>query len=211
MPPYPHSPWVTTDELRVQLSYTLTNLDEGEHVVEVLVDPWNEFASYYPGLMLEDAEEGAYVPNLSGINSRFLLGGRGEGERSRMHGVYTFDVMEELARDFATVMNMIENPPNLQGVNEEEGEDGLIIAVNHAFANPSTTDVLSRPHIPGVIPALTGFDLGLRTGEPARVAIEVVVEVVDQGSEKLETDDNTGALLPEPPEVITLGAAAPAG
>jgi hypothetical protein len=212
MPPYPRAPWVTTDDLRVQLSYTLTNLDEQEHTIEILVDPWNEFASYYPGLQLVDAEEGAYTPNLSGINSRFLVAGRGAGERSRIHGVYTFDVMEELARDFATVMNLIENGATpIQGVNEEAGEDGLIIAVNHAWANPSTTDLLNRPHIPAVIPALTGFDLGLRSNEPARVAIEVVVEIVDEGEEKLETEDNRGALLPEPPEVITLGSAAPAG
>lgn len=207
MPPYPRAPWVTIDDLRVQLSYTLTNLDEREHVIEVLVDPWNEFASYYPGLQLVDADDGEYAPNLSGINSRFLLAGRGQGERSRLHGVYTFDVMEELARDFATVMNLIENGPTpIQGVNAENGEDGLIVAVNHAFANPSTTDVLNRAHIPAVIPALTGFELGLRSGEPARVAIEVVVEIVDEGEEKLETEDNRGALLPEPAEVITLGS-----
>jgi hypothetical protein len=212
MPPYPHAPWITTDDLRVQLSYTLTNLDEQEHTIEVLVDPWNEFASYYPGLLLVDAEEGEYQPNLSGINSRLLLAGRGEGERSRIHGVYTFDVMEELARDFATVMNLIENgPTQIVGVSEEDAEGELIVAVNHAWANPSTTDVLNRSRIPAVIPALTGFDLGLRSQEPARVAIEVVVEIVDEGDEKLETDDNKGRLLPEPPEVITFGAAAPAG
>jgi hypothetical protein len=209
MPPFAHMPWVTTDDLRVQLSYTLTNLDEESHVVEVLIDPWNEFASYYPGLMISDAEEGDYVPNLSGINPRLLLAGRGEGERSRIQGVFTFDEMEEMARDFATVMNLIANPPAALGGTAEEAAAGLIVYVNHTFANHSTRDLLARGHIPAVIPALTGFDLGLRTGEPAKIAIEVVTEVVDRGSEKLETDENRGALLPEPAEVITVGAAAP--
>lgn len=206
MAPYPHAPWLTTDEMKVQLSYTLTNLDEREHVVEILIDPWNEFASYYPGLMAVDPEEGEYIPNLSGIHSRVLLAGRGAGERSRLHGVFTFDDMEEMARDFATVMQMLENPPQ---VDDGEGTGALVALVNHTFANHSTRDVLATPYIPGTIAALTGYDLGLRTGEPATIAIEVVAEVVDLGAEKLETDDHKGPLLPAPAEVITVGTAPP--
>lgn len=206
MAPYPHAPWLTTDEMKVQLSYTITNLDEQEHLVEILIDPWNEFASYYPGLMAVDPEEGEYIPNLSGIHSRVLLAGRGAGERSRLHGVFTFDDMEEMARDFATVMQMLENPPQVDG---EEGTGALVALVNHTFANHSTRDVLATPYIPGTIAALTGYDLGLRTGEPATVAIEVVAEVVDLGAEKLETDDHKGPLLPAPEEVITVGTAPP--
>jgi hypothetical protein len=210
MPPFAHMPWITTDDLRVQLSYTLTNLDEESHLVELLIDPWNEFASYYPGLMVSDSEEGDYVPNLSGINPRLLLAGRGAGERSRIHGVFTFDEMEEMARDFATVMNLIANQDSaLGGAAEEDAAALLIVYVNHTFANHSTRDVIGQAYIPAVIPALTGFDLGLRTGEPAKIAIEVVTEVVDRGSEKLETDENRGALLPEPAEIITVGAAPP--
>jgi hypothetical protein len=208
MPPFEHMPWVTIDELRVQLSYTVTNLDERAHTVEILIDPWNEFASYYPGLAATNAEEGEYMPNLSGIDSRVLLAGRGEGERSRIHGVYTFDDMEELARDFATVMNLIANPAKLSALTSSP-EGDLIMYVNHTYANHSTRDVLARGHIPAVIPALTGFDLGLRTSEPATIAIEVVAEVLDRGSEKLETDANGGGLLPAPENVITVGTAAP--
>jgi hypothetical protein len=210
MAPYPHAPWLTIDEMKVQLSYTITNLDDQEHVVEILVDPWNEFASYYPGLMAVDPEEGEYIPNLSGINSRVLLAGKGQGERSRLHGVFTFDDMEEMARDFATVMQMIQNPPEDPGqVEGEEGGGALVALVNHTYANHSTRDVLATPYIPGTIAALTGYDLGLRTGEPATIAIEVVAEVVDLGAEKLETDDHKGELLPEPEEVITVGSAPP--
>jgi len=205
MEPYPHAPWLTIDEMKVQLSYTLTNLDDEEHVVEILVDPWNEFASYYPGLLAVDPEEGEYIPNLSAINSRVLLAPRSQGERSRLHGVFTFDDMEEMARDFATVMQMIATPPPF----EESEEGALAVLVNHTFANHSTRDVLAAPYVPGTIAALTGYDLGLRTGEPATIAIEVVAEVVDLGAEKLETDDHKGPLLPEPEEVITVGSAPP--
>jgi hypothetical protein len=208
MPPFERMPWVTIDELRVQLSYTVTNLDDQPHTVQILIDPWNEFASYYPGLTATNADEGEYMPNLSGIDARVLLAGKAEGERSRLHGVYTFDDMEELARDFATVMNLIASPAALAPLTSSP-EGDLIVYVNHTFANHSTRDVLARGHIPAVIPALTGFDLGLRTDEPATIAIEVVAEVLDRGSDKLETDGNHGALLPEPENVITVGTGAP--
>jgi hypothetical protein len=68
---------------------------------------------------------------------------------------------------------------------------------------PSTRDVLAQSHIP----ALTGFDLGLRTVEAATIAIEVIVEIVDKVAKKLPIDDERGALLPEPTEVITAGGA----
>jgi len=204
--PYGRMPWVTLDDVRVQLSWTLTNLDDAPHTVEVLVDPWNEFARYFPGLQLVDADNGEYLPNVSGLDYLYLLAPRSEGERSRLHGVYTFDDMDEMARDFATVMNLIENPPPpLAGA---EG-DATLVYVNHAFAfqNHSDRDPLVRRWVPEVVPALTGFDVGLRTTEPATIAIELVIELVDRGAGRVETDG--GALLEPPARVITVGAAGP--
>src|SRR5262245_46713115 len=43
MSPYGTAPWVRLEDVRLQLSWTLTNLDEESHTVEVLVDPWNEY------------------------------------------------------------------------------------------------------------------------------------------------------------------------
>ncbi len=53
--------------------------------------------------------------------------------------------------------------------------------INHVFnvQNRSYNDVLVKQYIPPVIAGLTGFDLGLRTYEPANVAIEIVIEIVD--------------------------------
>ena len=66
--PYGRRPWITSDDVRVQLTWTLSNLDDEPHNVELLVDPWNEFGRYWPGLTLVDADEGEYQPNFSGID-----------------------------------------------------------------------------------------------------------------------------------------------
>lgn len=63
--------------------------------------------------------------------------------------------------------------------------------VNHAFETQNRSsdgDVLARPYIPGTIAGLVGFDLGLRTLEPANVAIEIVLELVDVNGDKLDRD-----------------------
>lgn len=208
VPPFERMPWVTLSDVRVQLTWTLTNLDDRAHTVQVLVDPWNEFARYFPGLMVVDAERGEYIPNLSGIDYRYRLEGKSRGPASRRHGTYTFDQMDELARDFATVMNLIANPPPPLGGEEGDG-DGTLVYANHAFAfqNHSSRDPLVAPWIPEVIPALTGFDIALRTEEPATVAIEVVAEVVDLGSDKVQAKGDDRDLLEPPETVITLGAA----
>lgn len=210
MSPYGTAPWVRLEDVRVQLSWTLTNLDDEQHAVEVLVDPWNEFAKYFPGLQLVDAENGEYLPNLSGIDYLYLVEGVSAGEASRRHGTYTFDDLDEMARDFATTMNLIENPPGPMA-GQDEDDDPTVTYVNHAFAfqNHSERDLLVKEWVPPVVPGLVGFDIALRTSEPAKVAIEVVAEVVDTGSGKVKTDGKKGTLLEAPTTVITVGTAAP--
>ena len=206
--PFDRAPWVTLADVRVQITWTLTNLDDQVRTVEVLIDPWNEFARYSPGLMLVDAEDGEYLPNLSGIDYLYRLEGKSRGEASRRHGTYTFDDMDELARDFATVMHLVEQPP--PPIDGEEG-DGALVYANHAFAfqNHSSRDALVKPWIPRVIPGLTGFEVALRTEEPATVAIELVVEVVDLGARRVQAEGAGGERLAPPETVITLGASAP--
>lgn len=208
-PPFERQPWVTLDDVRVQLTWTLTNLDDAPHTVEVLIDPWNEFGRYFPGFMVLDAEEGEYLPNLSGIDNLYILEGKSQGEASRRRGTYTFDDLDELATDFATVMHLIASPPPPLGETEEGNNDALVYA-NHAFAvqNRSTRDPLVDPWLPSVIPGLVGFDLALRTEEPATVAIEVIAEIVDRGADKVLKKDDDATPLPVPETVITLGSAA---
>jgi hypothetical protein len=209
MDPYGRQPWITLDDVRVQLSWTLTNLDDELHEVELLIDPWNEFGRYYPGLTLVDAENGEYMPNVSGINERYILEGANQGARSRRQGVMTYEDLDELARDFGTVMNLILYPPTSYpgGGMLEEGESALPTYVNHAFdfQNRTPNDPLVKDWIPGVVAGLTGIDMGLRTGEQARIALEVVVEITDQGTDKVRREGKDDPLLPPTDVIITIG------
>lgn len=207
VPPYGRQPWVALADVRLQLSWTITNLDDEARSVEVLIDPWNEFARYFPGLMLIDADEGEYLPNLSGIDYLYRLEARSAGVASRQHGTYTFEDMDELARDFATVMSLIAAPPRSD---DPEAEDLTLVYANHAFSfqNHSSSDALVKRWVPSIVPALTGFDVGLRTREPARIAIELVAEVVDSGGDKVQAHGGD-TVLPAPSVVITLGSPVP--
>ena len=170
------------------------------------MDPWNEFGRYYPGVQIEDDEA---IPNLSGIEIlRFLPGLRDSGGRSsRFHGSFTFDDMEELATDFATVINILENPPAGDG-----DDDPRIGLVNYTFNVENRFDEavsLTKQYLTPKVPGLVGFDIGLRTTEPANIAIEFTVELVDYSGDAVvvEDDDDETDRVRQPERLYTLGAA----
>lgn len=213
MDPYGRRPWVTSDDIDVQVTWTASNLDDEEHVVELLVDPWNEFGRYYPGLQITDAENQEYQPNFSGIDKRYLLEPTKAGDASRVHGTYTFSDLAEVATDFATVMSMLQNPPMVMGGGDPDMmEDPTVTYTNHAFQwqNRSYDDLLVQPWVPSTIAGLTGLDIGFRTYEPATIAIEVEVEVVDKNGKRLRQKGDEKKPLLEPTEnIITVGVAPP--
>jgi hypothetical protein len=207
--PYGRRPWITVDDVEVQVSWTISNLDDEEHVVEMLVDPWNEFGRYYPGLQLTDPDNEEYMPNFSGIDKRYIVAKSSDGEASRAHGVYAYSDLKEVATDFATVMDLIKNPPPVMG-DPENMEDPTVTYTNHAFhwQNRSYDDLLVKPWVPSVIAGLTGLDLGFRTYEPATIAIEVEVEIVDKrGNRVRQEGEEDKPLLRPSDEVITVGVA----
>ena len=209
--PYGRRPWVTTDDIDVQVTWTLSNLDDEEHVVELLVDPWNEFGRYYPGLQLTDADEEEYMPNFSGIDKRYILGTKSAGEASRVHGTYTFSDLQEMATDLATVMGLLKNPPMLEG-DPEDMEDPTVTYTNHAFhwQNRSYNDLLVKKWVPAVVAGLTGLDVGFRTYEPANVALEIAVEVVDKNGKRVRKEgEEDKELLRPTDEIITVGVVPP--
>jgi len=200
-PPYPHMPWVTQGDVGVQVTWTISNLDEDAHDVELLIDPWNEFARYYPGLALVDPDDMEYLPNFSGIQHMYHVPGIGAGSASRVHGTYTYQDMKELAIDFATVIQIL-NPGD--GMTLPEDIVGL---VNHVFnpQNHSGRDVLADPWTPTPIAGLTGFDLGLRTREPANIAVEILIELSDPGTGRVLEKGEIAEMLGEPDGVYTVG------
>jgi hypothetical protein len=232
--PYGREPWITADDVKVQLTWTLSNLDPVGHTVEILIDPWNEFGRYYPGMQLADAEEQKFEPNLSGIDHYYVLDGKDAGDSSRRHGTFTFDDMHEMAVDFATVQNLIKTPPTTLPNGFESKDDGmddpLPIYVNHAFnlQNHSYNDVLSAPYIPKVIAGLTGIDFGFRTSEQVGnvdpntgkvlpgpdvggIALEIAIEIVDTGKDRVQEEGGTEPLLKATTTVVTVGSPVPTG
>jgi len=212
--PYGRKPWITNEDVKVQLTWTLSNLDQDQHVVELLIDPWNEFGRYYPGMTLTDAEEQTFKPNFSGIDRYYVLEGKGAGASSRRHGTCTFDDMDEMAIDFATVQNMIKFPPPLPNgapTDPDMEVDPLPIYANHAFnfINRSSDDLLVAPYIPAVIAGLTGVDFGLRTTEKATIALDIQIEVVDLGQGRVQDAGSSKKLLAKTTEVVTVGTAVP--
>ena len=208
--PYGRQPWVTTDDIEVQVTWTISNLDNEEHVVELLVDPWNEFGRYYPGMQLTDPDEEEYMPNFSGIDKRYIVSGK-DGASPRAHGTYTYADLTEMATDLATVMDLLANPPPVEG-DPEDMEDPTVTYTNHAFhwQNRSYNDLLVKQWIPETIAGLTGLDIGFRTYEPANVAIDVAVEVVDKNGKRLQKEDEKDKALLEPTEeIITVGVVPP--
>jgi hypothetical protein len=220
--PYGRKPWITNQDVKVQLTWTLSNLGEEQRTVELLIDPWNEFGRYYPGMTLTDAEDQTFQQNFSGVDRYYVLEGKGSGASSRRHGTITFDDMNELAIDYATVQNMIKFPPPLPNGGQADPEmmvDPVPTYANHAFnfINHSYDDVLIAPYIPAVIAGLTGVDFGFRiteeggaSDEQRKVALEIQIEVVDLGQGRVQEAGSGEKLLPKTTEVVTVGSAVPA-
>ena len=176
--PYPHAPWLTVDDESLEVHYTLTNIDGTDHTVWLLIDPWNEFVRWNPGISVVSDE--ATVPNF-GYDLAFLV-----PAKSRVEGTLTTDDMREIAIKLASVENMLASPQALAaegdggtpygdgGVapddpNSSSMADGTFdpTAVANNIFNPQNRsnggDPLYTPWIPPVIAGLTGFDLGIRT------------------------------------------------
>lgn len=201
--PFERAPWVTSDDVRVQITWTLSNLDAEGHEVWVTIDPWNEFGRYVPAIHVVDQQA---IRDLSGIDMLYWLPGTQDGasgaERPRLHGTFTFEDMDELARDFATVFKILRDAPP----GAEAADDPRATLVNHAFnvRNRSYNSPLLDAYRPAVVPALVGFDFGVRTFEPANVALEVVVEVEDRHGERVAERDERAPLLEPPGQIISV-------
>ncbi len=193
--PYPHPPFELASDTRITARFTISNLEDKPHTVELLLNPWNEFVRYSPGVVVG---EEATTPNFSGIDRFFIVPPKG-----RIEGILTPDDIVEMAVDLGTAMELKKRPP----------------AADSAFAGPalynrafnvqnrsSQPDPLLGPYLPSVAAGIVGFDLGLRTYEPAKVAVEVVLDVeVLNGDRVIPAGDETrrvgrpGTVLSPPP------------
>jgi hypothetical protein len=195
--PYPRPPFHVASDSRITLRFTLSNLDDKQHTVELLVDPWNEFVRYVPGVVMDEEEA---IPNFSGIDRYFVLPPKG-----RIEGIITPDDMVELAVDLGTAMALEKTPP------DGKGAFGGPALYNRAFNfqnRSSEPDPVLEPYLPrGPVATIVGFDLGLRTAEKAKIAVELVIDVEDLNGDRVVEDGDEAKLIGRPGKTLTPPAA----
>ncbi len=190
--PYPRPPFQLASDTRITARFTLSNLEDKPHVVELLVNPWNEFVRYEPGVTVD---EEATTPNFSGINGRYILGPLG-----RIEGIITPDDFVELATDLGTAMKLHKTPPA-----DDSAFAGPAL-YNRAFNvqnRSSQRDVVLAPFIPAVVANVVGFDLGLRTYEPAKIAVEMVLDVEDLNGDRVIPEGSDAKRAGRPGTVLS--------
>ncbi|MDB5215308.1 MAG: hypothetical protein JWO86_3235 [Myxococcaceae bacterium] len=193
--PYPHPPFDLASDTRITARFTLSNLEDKPHTVELLLDPWNEFVRYSPGVIVG---EEATTPNFSGIDRFFIIPAKG-----RVEGILTPDDIVEMATDLGTAMELQKRPPPADGSFAGPALYNRAFNVQNRSSQP---DPLLTPYVPKVVAGIVGFDLGLRTYEPAKLAVEVVLDVEDlNGDRVIPAGDDTrrvgrpGTVLSPPP------------
>ena len=211
--PYPHAPYLNVNDESLEVHYTISNIDSADHVVWMLIDPWNEFVRWNPGVSVVSDEE--TVPNY-GYDLPFLV-----PALSRVDGTLTPDDMHEIAIKLASVENLLASPQAMAAA--DAGGDGGVNAssmMQNAFnatgianniMNPQNRsnggDPIYTPWIPPVVAGLTGFDLGVRTYEAANVAIEITIDVQDLNGKRFVPADSTQAQIGMPPVSLSPAAA----
>jgi hypothetical protein len=203
---YPRAPFLLASDESVEIHYTISNLDDSEHMIWMLIDPWNEFVRYYPGIQV--VNEDTTVPNY-GYDLEFVV-----PAKSRIQGDLTSDDMQEIATKLASVMKLLASPIAQPGANNNNGFDATTIA-NNIF-NPqnrsNSNDPLYTPWIPPLIAGVTGFDLGLRTQcdgacTPPNMAIEITMDVQDLNGNRFVAQDSSDPVMGMPGKVLSPPAA----
>ena len=123
----------------------------------------------------------------------------------------TEDDTNDLAVKLATVENIMAQPgANMSGVVTDGAEStdmsDTTQLINHVFNiqnRTNTGDPLFTKYIPSVIAGLTGWDLGLRTSEPANIAVEISLDLTDMNGNRIVQPGDTTATLSMPSTIIT--------
>ncbi|HJL16022.1 MAG TPA: hypothetical protein RMH99_10210 [Sandaracinaceae bacterium LLY-WYZ-13_1] len=152
--PYAQRPWLERGDIELQLDWTLSNLSEDPVTVTLVVNGFNEFHEYNPGIEVVDDE---LVIDFAQWERTYRL-----EPMSRRHGTVREEELDEVAVDLASVVNMAPNPNQIV-----------------YFENQSSHDRRSQMYIPDVVPALTGVRVGLRSLSNSPVVLELTLRVRD--------------------------------
>jgi hypothetical protein len=178
--PFPRMPWLERGDLAIEVDFTLSNLDDVERQVAVIINGFNEFHEYQPGVTLIDEEPTA---DFSQWERLYEL-----GPEQRVVGTVREEEFDEAAVDLATVVN---GAPNSNAV--------------VFFENKSSRDERNAQYVPVVIPGLAGFRIGLRATESGRVVLDASVRVRDAGDRLANPDDAPFRIAPAPFAPVSQG------
>ncbi len=194
--PYPRPPFHLASDTRITARFTISNLQNETHAVELLVNPWNEFVRYVPGVVVDNEMTS---PNFSGIDRFFVVPPLG-----RVYGIVTPDDFAELAIDLGTAMKLNKTPP------AADGPFAGPALFNRAFNiqnRSSELDPILAPFIPPVAANIVGFEIGLRSYEPAKVALEVILDIEDVARDRVVAEGDDTPRLGRPGAVLSPPAA----
>jgi hypothetical protein len=189
--PYTHAPYLLASDESVEVHYVLTNVDTTMHSVWLLIDPWNEFVRWRPGVTV--VNDDVTVPN-NGYDLAFAI-----APQSRIEGTITADDFVEIATKLASTQNLLASS-FAKSMDSADGGDPSYTgpSVNNLCNNifdslnrSNSGDLLYKPWIPPVIAGVTGFDLGVRTYEQANVAVEITIDIVDNNGNRFVAADDT--------------------
>jgi hypothetical protein len=170
--PFPRLPWVKRDDIPIQVDFTLTNLDDEPHNIDVILNGANEFFEYVPRVLVDDEQA---IPLHSQWERRYDL-----HPKQRLAATVREEELDEMAIDLATVVN---GAPN---------SDEIVY-----FENNSASDQRAKPYIPKVIPGLIAVRLGVRATQAANVLLEASVRVRDEQDKLAQGDEEPFELMPQ--------------
>jgi hypothetical protein len=170
--PFPPLPWVSRDDIPIQVDFTLTNLDNEKRNIDVIVNGANEFFEYVPRVLMDEEQA---IPLHSQWERRYDL-----APKQRLAATVREEELDEMAIDLATVVN---GAPN---------SDEIIY-----FENNSATDLRAKPFIPKVIPGLIALRLGMRATQASNVLLEVSVRVRDGADKLARGNEQRFELMPQ--------------
>ncbi len=219
---YPHAPFLLASDESIEVHYVISNLEPTTESVWLLVDPWNEFVRWKPGVTVVSDEE--TDPNF-GYDQEFSI-----PPMSRIEGTLIPDDFHEMAIKLASVEYFLASPTAMVAESPDAGDNSLDpTQVCDNIFNPqnrsNSGDPIYMPWIPPVIAGITGFDLGLRIQDTAdstptnvgpdggsaapNVAVEITVDVQDLsgGRDRFVAQGTGGQLIGIPSKILSPPAA----
>lgn len=189
--PWDRLPWVRGDDLAIEVDWALTNLEDSDARVAVILNGFNEFHEYQPGFVVDDDD---VIPDFSQWERELDL-----GPFETRTGTIRIEELDEVAVDLSTVVN---GAPN----------SNMVVH----FESHSATDPRVQPFIPPTIAGLTGIRVGMRAtnlpetecadgADCGLLVFEATVRVRDD-ADKLASGDDEPWELPDPAPFVPVVA-----